>query len=225
MEKDNNIMHGSGEKGEWKTINGAHVFVEDGQTIDEAMNQQFKKTNTFKSTADSINQDKERDDKYTNGNSDNINKATTINEIEKDIAGYKGSGSIDLVLPGGRWIQVRPQNDGTYLIRTSNGQKYVSSVEDIKDHLNKTFNSQSKRNNFESKQELIDFIKHQTNVELKDDKSERFNNDTNILYARIPGKTGFENQETNPVLALLNKNGIRHEEHLNGGYWIFLKNK
>lgn len=36
-------MHGKGEKGEWKTINGAHVFVEDGQSVEDAMNKQFRK--------------------------------------------------------------------------------------------------------------------------------------------------------------------------------------
>ena len=29
MEKNSNLMSGKGEKGEWKTINGAHVYVED----------------------------------------------------------------------------------------------------------------------------------------------------------------------------------------------------
>lgn len=43
MEKNSNLMSGKGEKGEWKTINGAHVYVEDGQSIEEAMNKQFNK--------------------------------------------------------------------------------------------------------------------------------------------------------------------------------------
>ena len=50
MEKDNNIMHGKGEKGEWKTINGAHVFVEDGQSVEDAMNKQFRKETPSKLT-------------------------------------------------------------------------------------------------------------------------------------------------------------------------------
>lgn len=43
MEKNNNLMSGKGEKGEWKTINGAHVYIEDGQSVEEAMNKQFSK--------------------------------------------------------------------------------------------------------------------------------------------------------------------------------------
>lgn len=44
MEKNNNLMSGKGEKGEWKTINGAHVYIEDGQSVEEAMNKQFSKS-------------------------------------------------------------------------------------------------------------------------------------------------------------------------------------
>ena len=43
-------MHGKGEKGEWKTINGAHVFVEDGQSVEDAMNKQFRKETPSKLT-------------------------------------------------------------------------------------------------------------------------------------------------------------------------------
>jgi len=34
---------GSGEGGEWKTIKGTPVFIADGQTVEEAMEQTFKK--------------------------------------------------------------------------------------------------------------------------------------------------------------------------------------
>lgn len=130
MEKNNDLMSGKGEKGEWKTINGTHIYIEDGQSVEDAMNKQFKKSS----------------------------------------------------------------------------------------------DTSEKKKSFSSKQELIDFVKHQTNIELKDDKSERFNDNEEILYARIPGKTGYQHKATNPVLSLLSKNGIRFEEHLNGGYWIYLNN-
>lgn len=133
MEKNNNIMAGKGENGKWITVNGSHIFVEDGQSVEEALNKTFSKKNTLE-------------------------------------------------------------------------------------------NGVSLKKDFDSKQELIDFIKKQTNIELKDDKSERFNDRDDILYARIPGKTGYEHKGTNPVLSLLEKNGIRCEEHLNSGYWIYLKN-
>lgn len=73
-----------------------------------------------------------RDDKYTTGNPDNVSKQSTIANIGNDLQNYKGSGSADLVLPGGKFVQIRPQKDGSFLVRTSNGQKYVSSVEDAK---------------------------------------------------------------------------------------------
>lgn len=216
MEKNNNLMSGKGEKGEWKTINGAHVYVEDGQSVEEAMNKQFNKKDNGKrwnetglhnsekqpskshtlsdsdktivddaiywaqkegkgnvkgameqleadmagflsygekgnyeavrdymreklgdsdssdKVAASIDQDKIRDDKYTTGNPDNINKQSSTAEIENTLKGYKGSGSVDLVLPGGKWAQIRPQKDGTYLVRSNKGSKYVGTVDEAK---------------------------------------------------------------------------------------------
>lgn len=42
MEKNSSLMGGKGENGKWITVNGSHIFVEDGQTIEDAMNKQFK---------------------------------------------------------------------------------------------------------------------------------------------------------------------------------------
>lgn len=92
-------------------------------------------------------QDKQRADKYTVGNPDNINKQTTIDNIEKDLQSYKGSGSVDLVLPGGKWCQIRPQQDGSYLARTSNGQKFVSTVDEAKQEIVKSYNGSFQQSN------------------------------------------------------------------------------
>lgn len=85
-----------------------------------------------------------RNDKYTTGNPDNVNKQTTIANISNDLQGYKGSGRADLVLPGGKWIQIIPQKDDSYLVRSSNGQKYVGSVEEAK---NEAVNCYSENSN------------------------------------------------------------------------------
>lgn len=185
MEKNNNIMKGSGENGKWITVNGAHIFVEDGQSVEDAMNKKFGKPKprnadgsfnipsiheslkrdyengelTLEQVAeeyfkaghttyvnvdyakkqlgitDELNQEKARDDKYTDGNPDNIVKASTKDSVSKDLKDYKGSGKVDLVLSGGRWAQIIPQKDGTYLCRTHNGKKYVQSSEDAKSEI------------------------------------------------------------------------------------------
>lgn len=238
MEKNNDLMSGKGEKGKWITVNGSHIFLEDGQSVEDAMDKHFSKekgkkdtrqhdkygnpllddksrqvgidagkkyieeitkydsldkviqsnvmpgylidkmseaihdsgyeddittqdfndmveqvtgyrfdtdayesnrgnwTTYFKKSLqpqnNTIDQNKPRADKYTAGNSDNINKATNKNNITKDLENYKGSGSVDFVLSSGRWLQIRPQEDGTYLVRGNNGQKYVSSVNEAK---------------------------------------------------------------------------------------------
>lgn len=43
MEKNNSLMAGKGEKGKWITVNGSHIFIEDGQSVEDAMNKQFSK--------------------------------------------------------------------------------------------------------------------------------------------------------------------------------------
>lgn len=43
MEKNSNLMTGQGEDGKWITVNGSHVFVQEGQSVEDAMNTQFNK--------------------------------------------------------------------------------------------------------------------------------------------------------------------------------------
>ena len=69
---------------------------------------------------------------------------------------------------------------------------------------------------FESKSELIEFIKQQTNVELKN--IDGFLGDNpNLLYAEIP------REKRNIVLSICRKHGIETNEHLNGRYWFYVK--
>lgn len=43
MEKDNSIMKGQGEDGRWITVNGTHILVEKGQSVEDAVNTKFDK--------------------------------------------------------------------------------------------------------------------------------------------------------------------------------------
>jgi hypothetical protein len=70
---------------------------------------------------------------------------------------------------------------------------------------------------FNSKQELIDFIKAQCKVELKNIDNFCGNN-PDFLYAEIPQKY------KNSVLSLCNKYGIEINEHLNNKYWFYIAN-
>lgn len=202
MEKNNDLMAGKGEKGEWITVNGSHVFVEDGQSVEDAVNKQFNK----KKTADKNEQEKrdpeieefskkigmgykdaekmhkelqeedeayknflnnktdeDRNDKYTTGNPDNINKQTTPGDISTVLSNYKGSGQVDLVMPGGKWAQIRPQKDGSYLVRSSNGNKYVESADAAKKELNERFNSSTPKQ--DAKQDNSKLLKRKKEVE------------------------------------------------------------
>lgn len=47
MNKDNNIMKGQGEDGKWITVNGTHIFVEEGQSVEDAMNSKFENSKNY----------------------------------------------------------------------------------------------------------------------------------------------------------------------------------
>ncbi len=43
------LMFGKGDGGEWKTMpNGARVFIPDGMSIEDAINEHFEKVNEFR---------------------------------------------------------------------------------------------------------------------------------------------------------------------------------
>lgn len=82
-----------------------------------------------------------------------------------------------------------------------------------------------KRNIIESniiiknKQDLIDFVKHQLNIELINDPKNRLNSKQNVLYTQISDRDAYS------VLPLLRKKGLRYEKHRSYGedYWIWIK--
>lgn len=71
--------------------------------------------------------------------------------------------------------------------------------------------------NFNSKEELIEFVKTQCGVVLPNE-SGFLNEDEYLLYTEIPRTNKIE------ILSLLDKYGIRHNEHLKNRYWIYLLN-
>jgi hypothetical protein len=72
--------------------------------------------------------------------------------------------------------------------------------------------------NFLNKQDLVNYIKQQFNVDIKNEKH-HLNDNPNILYAEIPIK------HKNSVVGELKRRGVRIEEHINNKYWIWLINK
>ena len=70
---------------------------------------------------------------------------------------------------------------------------------------------------FANKAELIEFIKNQCGVELKN--IDNFcGEDPELLYTEIPKRY------IRPVLSLCHKYGIQTNEHCKDAYWIYLKN-
>ena len=70
---------------------------------------------------------------------------------------------------------------------------------------------------FESKQALIDFVKEQCGVVLENDEKHRLNQHPELLYTEIP------KVHRNSILSLFHKKNIETNEHLNGKYWIYIK--
>ena len=71
---------------------------------------------------------------------------------------------------------------------------------------------------FETKQDLIDFVREQFGVVLENDETYPLNQHPDLLYTVIP-----KNQR-NSILSFFRKKKIETNEHLNGKYWIYLKN-
>ena len=71
---------------------------------------------------------------------------------------------------------------------------------------------------FETKHELIDFVRKQFGVILENDESHPLNQHPDLLYTVIP------RNQRNAILSFFHKKKIEINEHLNGKYWIYLKN-
>jgi hypothetical protein len=67
-----------------------------------------------------------------------------------------------------------------------------------------------------NKQELIDYIAHQVGIRLENNKNDILNDRRKILHTTIT------KANRNAVLSLLNKKGIRYENHINNYYFIYI---
>jgi hypothetical protein len=67
-----------------------------------------------------------------------------------------------------------------------------------------------------NKQELIDYVAHQLNITLENNKSDILNDRRKILYTTIT------KANRNAVLSLLNKKGIQYENHVKDYYFIYI---
>lgn len=72
---------------------------------------------------------------------------------------------------------------------------------------------------FETKQDLVDFAREQFGVVLENDETHPLNQHPDLLYTFIP-----KNQR-NSILYFFHKKKIKTNEHLNGKYWIYLRNR
>lgn len=102
-----------------------------------------------------LDQSKERDDKYfAHNDKRSINKAIKPDEVERTISGWNGGGYVDLVLPGGKWGQIRPQTDGSFLARSPKGQTYCKTPDEAKQKLIADIGSNPQGANAESSNKL-----------------------------------------------------------------------
>lgn len=86
------------------------------------------------------------------------------------------------------------------------GRKQISAISE-----------ESNKKTFKNKQELVDFIKKQTNITLENDVEGILNKKRNVLYTYVSRDDAYK------VFPLLHKYGIRSEGHLKGYYWIWIK--
>jgi hypothetical protein len=67
-----------------------------------------------------------------------------------------------------------------------------------------------------NKQELIDYVAHQVNVRLENNLNSALNSNKKALYTTIT------RNNRNAVLGILNRKGIRYEEHIKDNYFIYI---
>ena len=67
-----------------------------------------------------------------------------------------------------------------------------------------------------NKQELIDYIFRQTNIQLENNPNNILNNKRKILHTTI------KRNHRNAILSLLNKKNIRYELHTQDNYFIYI---
>jgi hypothetical protein len=67
-----------------------------------------------------------------------------------------------------------------------------------------------------SKQELIDYVAHQLNITLENNKNDILNDRRKILHTTIT------KANRTAVLSLLTRKGIRYENHVKDYYFIYI---
>lgn len=67
---------------------------------------------------------------------------------------------------------------------------------------------------FKDPQDLIDFVKQQINVEIKENDTFKYRPRKAIAYMEIPDNA--------PLRSLLCREGIKLEGHMKNRYWVYL---
>jgi hypothetical protein len=70
--------------------------------------------------------------------------------------------------------------------------------------------------NIKSKQDLIEFVKKQVNIELSNDSSDILNKNKKILYTQINRTNAYA------ILPILIKYRIRYKPHVKDNYFIYV---
>lgn len=115
---------------------------------------------------------------------------------------------------GGKRVYIR--KDGTY-----KGMEVTDRLEDEEEQQVKPAEQHQaaksvRFTDIKNKNDFVNFVEQQTNVRLENDTADTLNKKKNILYTKI------EKKDRMNVRSLLNKNNVRHEEHMGGYYWIYL---
>jgi hypothetical protein len=66
------------------------------------------------------------------------------------------------------------------------------------------------------KEQFVNSIRHQLNVEITNDKDHCLNRNRNILYTQITGVY------RNAVIRIMNERGMRHETHMKDYVWVWV---
>jgi len=135
FEKNTSFLNGgaSEREGEWKTINGAHVFIENGQSIEDALKNNATNIKSLNlSKFETSGQDEERDEEGFNEMDINLldltRQSSLTDDEEKAMQVYKDSGIVNSYF----WGEDETKIDEIVELMAARG--YFDSDEDEEKH-------------------------------------------------------------------------------------------
>ena len=196
------------EKGVWRTINGVHVFIREGETPTDALNRTIAKKNED-TKAEQIAKNQKKADKL-NGKSGTITK--TVHYFAKNKDGKSETHTVQVTVPdtyaGKASIReyLNANVPGIYQMAVYDSDKDAGKADKVDDPIDLTENKEKKSNNKSSETEEFD-VEYWTT----------YNGHTAKQYARVTGNKDDMYEVRDYIKKYIKDNDLGELSHLDIG--------